>query len=194
MIDMSIESLRNRVDRAKNQYESAHRKLVEARKDLKGTLAYLKNVKHAQELTQTVAQTVQQQAHSKIACVVTACLQTVFDDKNYTFEIRFERKRKRTEAKLLLYLNGHEIDDPIEGESGGVLDVASFALQLSAIMLTKPTVRRLMVMDEPFKYVSPEYRSNVQQMLTKLAEDFDIQLIMVTSQQSQVMAGKVVDL
>jgi len=191
---MNLDSLRKCVDKAKNDYELARRKLTEARKDLEATQSHLKNVEIAQNVAQTVAQTIQQQAHKKIARVVTACLQTVFPDKNYTFEIQFERKRKRTEAKLTLFLDGHEIDDPIDGESGGVLDVASFALQLSAIMLNKPAVRKLMVMDEPFKYVSADYRDNVQQMLTKLAADFDLQFIMVTSHQSQVMAGKVIEL
>ena len=191
---MNVITLRQKVDKIKSQYDLAYGKLRNERQNLQTIKEHLSHMEQAQQITQTVAQTIQQQAHQKIAKVVTACLKTVFIDKDYAFEIRFERKRKRTEAKLILLKDGHEVDDPIDGESGGVLDVASFSLQLSAIMLNKPSIRKLMVMDETFKFVSVEYRNNVQQMLTKLAKDFGIQFIMVTSHQSQIMAGKVIDL
>jgi DNA repair exonuclease SbcCD ATPase subunit len=187
---MSLESLRQQVNKTKTRYEQTYRELQNERKNLQTAKTELSHIEQAQQIVQTVAQTIQQQAHNKIARVVTACLKTVFDDIDYGFRIDFERKRKRTEAQLVITRDGHDIKDPLDAEAGGALDVASFALQLSAIMLSKPAVRRLMVLDEPFKFVSPEYRDNVKQMLEQLSKDFDIQFIMVTSHQSQIVVGK----
>lgn len=191
---MSLESLRQSVDKIKGQYEQSRSTLQNEKNNLNITQEHLTNVEQAQNITQTVAQTIQQQAHKKIAHVVTACLKIVFDNMNYGFRIDFERKRKRTEAKLVIMRDGHDVKDPLDSESGGVLDVSSFALNLSALMLSKPAVRRILIMDEPFKYVSPEYRNNIQQMLDKLSKDFNIQFIMVTSHQSQISIGKEIKL
>jgi ABC-type nitrate/sulfonate/bicarbonate transport system ATPase subunit len=63
---------------------------------------------------------------------------------------------------------------------GGVLDVAAFALRLAAITLTKPHARRIIIMDEPFRFVSEAFRSRIKDMLESLAEEYGFQFIMVT--------------
>jgi len=79
-----------------------------------------------------------------------------------------------------LVRNGNEIQNVLDSDSGGVIDVASFALRLACIILRKPKLRKLLVLDEPFKFLSMEFRSMIREMLEKLAEDFGIQIIMVT--------------
>jgi len=190
---MLLDALRSKINTIKGQYITAKSLLQSETENLQRIEQEQGYIEHALQIAQSVAQTIQQQAHEKIARVVSACLQTVFYDQDYTFKIRFERKRKKTEAKLLLIKDGHEIENPMEEDSGGVVDVSAFALQLSALMLSKPPVRRLFVMDEPFKYVSAEYRDNVRQMLEKLAEDFDVQFLMVTHIE-ELMTGEEIQL
>ena len=132
----------------------------------------------AQVVVQGVAQTIQQQAHARIAAVVSRCLETVFEEP-YTFRIAFEQKRGKTEARLYFEREGMEID-PLTASGGGVVDVAAFALRLSCILLSKPPLRRLIVLDEPFKFVSADYRARVRLMLETLAEELDLQVILVT--------------
>jgi len=61
-----------------------------------------------------------------------------------------------------------------------VVDVAAFALRLSALMLSRPARRRVVVLDEPFKFVSAGYRDRVRAMLENLAPDLEVQFIFVT--------------
>lgn len=133
----------------------------------------------AREIVQTCAATVQQNAHHRIAGVVGTCLATVYGPGRYGFGIRFEMTRGRTEAVLEL-TEGENSTDPVDGTAGGVIDVASFALRVACLMLTRPPARRVMILDEPFKFVSEEYRDGVRGMLEHLAETLDIQFIMVT--------------
>jgi DNA repair exonuclease SbcCD ATPase subunit len=158
---------------------------------LENELSY---TEEAQQIAQQIAQTIQQQAHKRIAGVVSRCLETVFIGEDiYGFRIHFERKRGKTEAKLVLTKNGHEIEDPMEADSGGVVDVAAFALRLSCIILTKPKLRKFLVLDEPFKFVSEEYRDNVRMLLEGLSKDFKVQFIMITHI-NELKTGKVVRL
>ena len=191
---MNLQNLRKNVNT-----DLASLSLVEKQtKEEKSKLQKLKEnsiaLTQARDIAQEIAQNVQQQAHDQIAKVVGLCLQSIFDGSDeYDFKIRFDRKRGKTEATLILLKNGHEIEDPLDADSGGVLDVAAFALRLSCIILTKPTVRKLIVLDEPFKFVSEEFRSNIKSLIEKLSKDFSIQFIMVTHIK-ELQAGKIITL
>lgn len=145
----------------------------------------------AQELTQQVAQQVQEQAHAQIAEVVSRSLEAIFDDA-YEFRILFEKKRGKTEARLVFIRDGKEID-PMTASGGGVVDVAAFALRLSCLMLSRPPLRRLLILDEPFKFVSEQYRDRIRILLETLAKEMNVQFLMVTHI-DQLRAGKIVEL
>jgi len=134
--------------------------------------------KQAQEILQQLAQSTQQLAHKAIADVVASCLSIVFD-KPYRFEIVFERKRGRTEARLRFVRDGISMD-PMTASGGGAVDVASFALRVAALTLRRPRVSKLLILDEPFRFVSAEYQDNIRQMLEQLSVDLDLQIILVT--------------
>lgn len=133
----------------------------------------------AQQILQQVAQTIQQEAHKRIAEIVTKCLRSIFEEDAYEFRINFLRKRGRTEARLVFVRDGYEID-PRRAAGGGVVDVAAFALRIACLILSRPPVRRLIVADEPFKHLSAEYRPRIATMIERLAADLKIQVIMVT--------------
>jgi ABC-type uncharacterized transport system YnjBCD ATPase subunit len=145
----------------------------------------------ASQASQLVAEALQQRVHHQLAAVVSRCLALVFDDP-YEFKLTFEKKRNRTECRLSFVRNGFEVD-PTTASGGGVVDVASFALRLAALVLSRPRRRLLVVLDEPFKFVSLEYRENVRIMLETLAAEMGIQFIMVTHIQ-ELQTGKVIEL
>ena len=150
--------------------------------------------KKAQDIAQQIAQTIQQQAHNRIAGVVSKCLEAVFVGEDvYGFKIHFDRKRGRTEARLVLTKNGNEINDPLDFDSGGVCEVAAFALRLSCLILSKPRLRKVILFDEPFKSISVDYLDNVRILIDKLSKDFGVQFIIVTHI-SQLETGKVIRL
>lgn len=165
--------------------------LARARANAITAEAELDAAAEAQTIVQAVAQTVQEEAHDRIAGVVTRCLTTVFEDP-YEFKIKFERARGRTEAHLTFVRDGHGVN-PIDASGGGVVDVAAFALRLSCLMLSRPARRRVVVLDEPFKFVSADRRYAVRAMLEQLAGELGVQFIMVTHIE-ELQCGRVVDL
>lgn len=149
------------------------------------------HAEEAQNILQHVSQIIQQAAHNKISDVVSRCLESIFDEP-YKFKIKFERKRGRTEAKLFFERNGLEVD-PLTASGGGVVDIASFALRLACLVLTRPPLRKLLVLDEPFKCISEEYRPRIKKLLEILSEEMKIQIIMVTHQ-NELATGKMIKL
>jgi DNA repair exonuclease SbcCD ATPase subunit len=149
------------------------------------------NAQEAQDVLQHLSQAVQQQVHSRIANIVSSCLTSVFDDP-YTFKINFDRKRGRTEACFKFLRNGLEVN-PLTSCGGGVVDVAAFALRVICLVLHRPRLSRILILDEPFRFVSAHYREKVRAMLEQLAKDMKCQFIFVTHEESY-RCGKEVQL
>jgi DNA repair exonuclease SbcCD ATPase subunit len=134
----------------------------------------------AKDIVQTTAMDCQQRCQERIAYVVTRCLEAVFGEGSMRFALLFEQKRGQTEVRgVLLDPEGHELD-PVDSCGGGVLDVAAFGLRLACMMLMRPRPARVLVLDEPFKFTSCNYRPAICQLLVELSQEMGVQIIMVT--------------
>jgi len=182
---------RQKVNKLKARLDSANEMVKRDRLAVTNAEEFLYNAEEAKKIIQQVGQALQTEAHERLAGVVTRCLEAVFDEP-YEFKIIFEQKRGQTEARLVFIRDGMEIN-PMDAAGGGVVDVAAFALRLSCIMLKRPAVRRLLVLDEPFRFVSANYRDRVRQMLESLSKKMGIQILMVTHI-PELVTGKVVEL
>ena len=158
---------------------AAHTTLKRARAAVVAGEAEYDAAEEAQQITQAVAKTIQEEAHDRIAGVVTRSLAAVFDVP-YEFNIEFEQARGRTEARLVFTRDGVGVN-PIDASGGGVVDVAAYALRLSCLMLTRPACRRLVVLDEPFRFINPKNFTAVRAMFASLARELGVQFIMVTN-------------
>lgn len=144
----------------------------------------------AQQLIQTVAQSAQEQVHNAISSIVSRCLEAVFPEDPYAFNILFERKRGKTDARLVFTRGGYEFD-PTEETGGGVVDVAAFGVRLASLIFSRPTRRRLLVLDEPMKHLSQEHRPAMRDLLLTLADEMGVQIVMATHSK-ELRVGKVI--
>lgn len=188
---MELEKTRREVNKLLNERKRLKQNIRSESDTLSKLREHAQHVVKAREIVQSVAQLVQQKAHDRIAGVVTKCLQAVFPDP-YEFRIIFEQRKGRTDARMVFIRNNMEID-PCNAAGGGILDVASFALRLACLVLAKPRKRRLLVLDEPFRFVSRNYIQNVGRMLHQLSQEFGIQFLIVTHL-DDLHAGKVIKL
>lgn len=188
---MNLDSEGRIVRNLEGQFNTIERSIKRETEALDECLVKLKQAQDAQEILQHLAQAVQQLAHQRISEVVSSCLASVFDDP-YELKIQFERKRGRTEAQLRFTRRGLDID-PCSAAGGGMVDVAAFALRIACLVLHRPRLSRIVVLDEPFRFVSAQYQDNVRAMLEELAEEMGMQIIFVTHNESYA-TGKVVEI
>jgi len=182
--------IRKRIDALLTEKKLSIEQLEEEKNKLETVQQLINDTIEAQNIAQHISQIVQQQAHEKISNVVTKCLEAVFGE-DYGFKINFERKRGRTEAKLILLKGGHEIDEPLNADSGGVVDVGALALRLSGIVLSKPALKHVILMDEPFRNLDTTNRRNMRLLLEELANNFKVQFIIVTHE-VEFQTGKMI--
>lgn len=146
----------------------------------------------AEELTQVLfqqtAKETQEQLRFHIQDLVQTALDSVFPGK-YTFRVDFELKRGRTEALLYLDKDGTKMN-PMDSNGGGVVDIISLALRLSAWSIARTAP--IMLLDEPFKFLSAKYRPLMGEMLAGVSARLGLQIIMVTHDPDMVeIADKV---
>lgn len=182
---------REKLDKLKRDHDLATEEIRRMKVSLIDAENQLEHAKQGQELVQHVAQAVQQKAHEQIAAVVSRCLEAVFDEP-YEFRIEFTRKRGRTEAELVFVRDDLSVQKPQDAVGGGVVDVAGFALRLACLVLTRPPLRRMMVLDEAFRFVSVEYLPRVRQLLEGLSEEMGVQFVQVTHIDA-LRCGKVIE-
>lgn len=162
-----------------SKYQTQKEKVKEEEDQLQILKQQHDKLLEVQKISQGVAEAVQESAHKQISDIVTRCLEAVFEGEGFAFSITFEQKRGKTEAKLRLTENGFELD-PKVGTAGGVLDVASFALRLACLVLSRPMRSRILVMDEPFKFLDRKTLPRMASMLEVMADEMGIQIIMTT--------------
>lgn len=191
--DQSLKPCRKKVDRLLSQHRYAGTRVGEERKTLREAKLQVSHTEQAQVIVQEVARTIQQNVHKQISTVVTEFLRAVFgEEQAYEFRIMFDKKRGKTEARLVFVRDGEEID-PTTAAGLGAVDVASLALRLAALLLVRPAKRRLLVCDEPFRHLSSEHTEKVGQAIFQLAERIGMQMIVVTHNRD-LQVGKVVEI
>lgn len=183
-VEAKLIGYRRRLSEALATASSTSARLSEARKEAEGW-------SEARKALQEAGQAVQATIHKQIAGVVTKCLRAVFDE-DYEFGIEFEKKRGRTEARLFFLKDGNEVD-PVSADSGGVVDVAAFALRVACLRLHQPALRKTLVFDEPFRFLSARNRPKVAALVEKLSKETGIQFIIVT-QDEAFEVGKVIEI
>jgi len=177
---MLIDRSRRLINRLLQQRHAAGETARREDEILKEISARLAGVLEAQAVVRAIAQEIQQRAHGRIASVVSRCLEAVFDDP-YEFRIEFEQKRGKTEAVLEFVRDDKVFREPLNEVGGGVIDVAAFALRLAVVMLSRPVLRRVLVLDEPFKNIrGAENRARTRRMLEMLADELGFQFVLNT--------------
>ena len=189
---MDLNHVRRKMTPLQASFDLARKQVKSEKEHLRLARERLANAEEAQAIVQGVAQDVQQRVHSRIALLVTRCLKAVFGPDAYEFKINFERKRGRTEARLLLVRGDLEVDPP-EASGGGVVDVVSLGLRIACLTLHTPARRKLLCLDEPLRHLSRNYRPAARDLIEAMAEELGIQFVLVTHD-SEFELGHVVEL
>jgi len=172
----NIVSLRAKYEQAVGQRNMLKKQLTDVEIRIETQEAHLINCQKARTIIQTVAETTQRKLEGHVSNLVTMALAAVFPDP-YTFILRFVKRREKTEADLIFVKDGNE-GSPMDVSGGGPLDVASFALR-TATWAIKPT-RNVLILDEPFKYLSRDLQSKGSEMVKHLSDKLSLQFLIVS--------------
>ena len=116
-----------------------------------------------------------------LAGLVSEGLSQVFGE---ALEVLIETSTKADMSAInfVLIKNGGEKEDLMGGQGGGYINIIAFLMRVLLILAARPLLRRLLVLDEPFAMISPEFRHSAAEMMEALIDRLDFQMIMVTQE------------
>lgn len=137
--------------------------------------------KRSDHITQAIltVQTIANELQADLTAFFTSCVQSALDivfPGSYQFKMKFESRRNQAELDMWLDRNGEKVP-PLEAAGGGVVDVIAFALRTCCLLLSKN--RKVLFLDEPFKFIRGDARTRLGDLLNLLAVESKVQVVMV---------------
>lgn len=105
-------------------------------------------------------------------------MDAVFDDP-YELVVDFVQRRNKTECDLYFVRDGNRVD-PMEESGVGAVDVAAFALRIAVYSMSRPHSRNVIILDEPFHFLSEDHQERASIMLKELSKKLGLQFIITT--------------
>lgn len=165
---------------AKNQL--AKNKLKIAKRKIKANELTL-----CREIIIKLGEDIQEEVQSFLEDLVTTSLQGTMPDEGYTFLIDFKTIRDQIEVKFYLVKDEDKIIEPREDLCGGtVLDNCAFSLKIGVLHLEE-FEDPILLLDEPFKNVTPNYLPAVSKMVVDICNQLGLQIVMVVPEESHFM-------
>jgi len=171
-----LKEIRRRAGEIKREREillSQRAALLSKQKESQETL---ESLQQAKEVINLVSESVRSHLEGILSSVVSSAMEAIFPDP-YAFEVSFEYKRNQIET-VMKFIKGGNDTSPLLGMGGGAVDVAAFALRMAFIAIRGG--RPILVLDEPFKFVSVDLQNKCSDMIKELSRKLSIQVIMVS--------------
>lgn len=175
-------AIRTELERRKGKAEQIGLDLQSCTRSLKHTQRDLRKHEQAREIVKKVGLATQQQLEYHFSDIVTSALEAVFPDP-YSLCVKFVERRGKTECDLG-FARGDDVLDPLSSSGGGAVDVASFALRVAAWAMQRPRSIPLLILDEPFRYLSTGLQDKAGGVLRELSDKMGIQLLLITHEEA----------
>lgn len=168
--------------------DTLSRKLLQSKDRLKQIAVDSDTFTKASAFLQTLSDTTRQQIIDKISNIVTDALQKV-KDPNLEFRMLLSNERNQVDVKFVVYdKNTNREYDIIDSYGGSIADIVTYPLKIALLVKWEPTLSRIMVLDENFKFVSVADQEPLGEFVRQVSEKLSLQTILVTH--SPVIAAK----
>ena len=173
-----IQLLRTKLERQKGSRDTVINSLATNQTELESARVSLHRHEEAREIIRKIGMETQNSLSFHINDIVSLALDSVFDNP-YQFAVDFVNRRNKTECDLYFVRDGNRID-PLTASGVGAVDVASFALRIASWSMARPRTDNVIILDEPFRFLSENYQERASNMLREVSQKLGIQLIIVT--------------
>lgn len=173
-----IQEIRKQYERQVGEKRQIEKSLAQISIDIKEQKRDLRRHEQAREIIRQVGLKTQQQLQYHISDITSLSLEAVFPDP-YKLIVEFVERRNKIECDLYFEREENKIN-PLLAAGGGAVDVASFALRVACWAIQRPKSRNVLILDEPFRYLSTNLLPKAGEMLKQISEKLKLQIIMVS--------------
>lgn len=161
------------------EVECAFREFKEAKKKVRELKQEKLEAEEALRVLRQAGQGVRKKLFRRLSDTVSYALKDIFGENTYRFVVESKFTGKKVSIEFPLK-KGRRVFDPLESCGHGIADVISFALRVALLAMKSAPKRAVLLLDEPFRNVSNEYKERVGMFLRKVCKETGIQIIMCT--------------
>jgi len=157
------------------QYLEALRSKVQVAEDS------LRDLQECSVILNSLTTASQQMLKDRLEGIVSYALSRVFD-REFKFCVEFRQSRSNVivEFKLASQETGWDPVELQDARGGGVCEIVGFIIRLVFLLYLKKDQRQIMVLDEPFRWVSAQYVDNLMELIRELVAKTGFQFVLVT--------------
>jgi len=129
---------------------------------------------------QTLSDTTRQQIIDRISSIVTDALQKI-KDPDLEFKMNLSTERNQVDVKFVVVNKKTEQEYDILNSCGGsIADIVTFPLKVALLLKWEPSLSRILILDESFKFVSVADQEALGEFVRQISEKLNLQTILVT--------------
>jgi hypothetical protein len=182
MHSKTILSFREKVNTLISNKKFVEDEITRLKERKKGAKKDLASKVRSLEFIKIVSIQTQSQLEVHLSDMVSAGLNTVFDDP-YGFAVKFEDRRSKIECDLF-FKKGKELVDPLRFSGLGATDVAALSLRCAAWSMDKQ-YRNVLLLDEPLKHLKgKEENKRAIKLMKVLSEKLNLQIICINDERA----------
>ena len=192
----SLSTVERELERALGENDLARRELDRRKTALLAAEHRLTNIEMAAAIIQDAAFQWKRETAGRVDRAVSSALSAVFETE-YRFTTKWVTRRGKIEADFEVRGGGvagaATADlDILTNRGGGIRDIAAFALRVAVWWMTSPRPAPVLVLDEPFRFVSSSFHATeqVRGLLEELSREFGVQIVLITHE-TELQVGKV---
>tara|TARA_R110001599_G_scaffold101758_1_gene260050 strand:- start:1234 stop:1854 length:621 start_codon:yes stop_codon:yes gene_type:complete len=178
---MDLDDIKAKLSSLTAQKELLNSQMKNENKLLRELKKELIDEKKAHALATTVAEEIQGEFGKQLSDLVTSCLNIVFVDDHYEFDVKFETKRNSTSVNFTLLKNGVK-QSIMDGSGGGIISVVTVGLRFAMFAMKAPRSRSTIVIDEGFSALrGVDNIKRVYAMLEEISSSLGLQIILINN-------------
>jgi len=184
---MNLEQLKIQIEQKRGRFQQLQSDKKETELNISELEEERNKIEKSRNIINIVAKQTQEQFSLKISDLVSSALESVFDNP-YTFHAEFVTRRNRTECDLYFMRDGYR-RSPMDASGGGVVNVASSALRIGLLMLSR--YRKVLILDEPTKDLhSKKLKKRMSNFLKEVTKKAGIQLLVFSGDEdAELISG-----
>jgi ABC-type dipeptide/oligopeptide/nickel transport system ATPase component len=176
---ISIENMVLKLQAADARLKLNQERVERYTQELSGLEEYMALSERTHDFLTKLGKEAQEELREYIEDMVTLALQSVFGE-DYEFVIELVSKRDQLEVSFQVRHKDNLLELKNDSLGGGIVDVCAFALRIVLWSLENPEAAPIILLDEPFRFVSDEYQTPVSNVLDDLSSMLKLQMIIIT--------------
>ncbi|MHA1757235.1 MAG: hypothetical protein ACTSVV_10730 [Promethearchaeota archaeon] len=149
----------------------------------------------AVELLSLVQKVTRDKIKESFEMIVTHALNYIFESDKYSFHLVFGRRGNLQELNFAVQTpDKDEPYNPLDTDSGGVLNIISLALRIVLMEVATPKINGFIIVDEGFAHLSSDHMHMAGQFLKEVNHRFQRQIIGISHKDKMITdANKLIE-